>query len=160
MTDYSRLQVLRNQIDCLNRLEVETERIRQELQAALAPFMGKKIYKFTGDTFTAAARTAADKVNCPEGIRLWFTFSISSIYCSLQASYRTSDVSVGYCEKQFFVAAFDSQTGIMNDETRSTEKPRIYELDDVLETRQAISELESQLSSLKSSISAINFRYC
>lgn len=156
MTRFSRLQILQNQIDCRNRLNAEVEKFRVQLNEVFKQFIGKKIYKFTGNSLCAAVSKLVAPIEeeaRAAGFSCWFEITYSSIYFNLQSRYDTSTESVDYCKSEFFVAAFDRGTGLMTEETRSLTKLRCdYTLEEITTTRDKIAELEKQISSLKSSI--------
>jgi hypothetical protein len=162
---FSRLQILQNQVDCRNRLNAESEKFRAQLQEVFSRFVGKKIYKFTGGSLSASVLKAVEPIMEEargKGFHCWFeSFPFGPVYFSVQSSYRTSDVSVNYCKAQFFVACFDRDTGLMTEETREFIKHRCdYTLEEITAARNKISELEEQISSLRSSIAEFSFDYC
>ncbi len=156
ITQFSRLQILQNQVDCRNRLNAESEKFRLQLQEIFSQFVGKKIYKFTDRSLCAAAKKAVgpveEEARC-RGFHCWPEVLFSSVYFNVQGSYRTSEVSVNYCKSEFFVAGFDRNTGLMTEETREFVERRCdYTVEEIMATRERIAELEKQISSLKSSI--------
>jgi len=157
ITQFSRLQILQNQVDCRNRLNAESEKLRLQLQEVFSQFVGKKIYKFTDKSLGSTVRKAAEPVEEEarrKGFHCWFEVSsFGSVYFNVQDTYRTSDVSVNYCKVEFFVACFDRSTGLMTEESREFVERRCdYTAEEVTATREKIAELEKQISFLKSSI--------
>jgi hypothetical protein len=156
MTQFSRLQILQNQVDCRNRLNAESEKLRLQLQEVFSQFAGKKIYRFTDKSLCAAAKKAVEPVEEEargKGFHCWFEVSFSSVYFNLKDKYQTSSESVSYCKSEFFVAAFDRNTGLMTEEIREFISRRCnYTAEEITATREKIAELEKQISSLKSSI--------
>jgi hypothetical protein len=157
VAQFSRLQILQNQVDCRNRLNAEAEKFRLQLQEVFSQFIGKKIYKFTdkslGSTVRKAVEPVEEEARC-KGFHCWFdVFPYGSVYFNIKDTYRTSDVSVNYCKAEFFVAGFNRETGLMIEETREFIKRRCdYTAEEITTTREKIAELEKQISFLKSSI--------
>jgi len=164
ITQFSRLQILQNQVDCRNRLNAESEKFRLQLQEIFSQFVGKKIYKFTykslgstGKSLRSTVRKAVEPVEEEarrKGFHCWFEVSpYGSVYFNVKDSYRISDESVNYCKSEFFVAGFNRETGLMIEETREFIKRRCdYTAEEVTATREKIAEPEKQISFLKSSI--------
>ena len=157
MTNFSRLQILQNQVDCRNRLNAEAEKFRAQLQEVFSQFIGKKIYKFTDSSLSASVRKAVEPIERKaeaEGFHCWFQVSsFGSVYFHVKDSYRASEESVNYCKAEFFVAGFDRNTGLMTEESRKFIKRRCdYTVEEITAARDKIAELEKQISSLKSSI--------
>jgi hypothetical protein len=157
VAQFSRLQILQNQVDCRNRLNAEAEKFRLQLQEVFSRFVGKKIYKFTGGSLSASVLKAVELIMEEvrgRGFHCWFEVSsFGSVYFNVQDTYRTSDVSVNYCKVEFFVACFDRSTGLMTEESREFIKRRCdYTAEEITTTREKIAELEKQISSLRSSI--------
>ena len=156
MTNFSRLQILQNQVDCRNRVNAEAEKFRAQLQEVFSRFIGKKIYKFTGSPLSASVRKAVEPIERKveaEGFHCWFEVYLGSVYFNIRDRYQTSSVSVDYCKAEFFVASFDRDTGLRTEESREFTKRRCdYTLEEITSARNKIAELEKQISSLKSSI--------
>jgi hypothetical protein len=157
ITQFSRLQILQNQVDCRNRLNAESEKFRLQLHEIFKQFIGKKIYKFTDKSLGSTVRKAVEPVEEEarrKGFHCWFEVSpYGSVYFSIKDSFRTSEESVNYCKSVLFVAAFDRETGLMTEETREFIKRRCdYTVEEITAARNEIAELEKQISSLKSSI--------
>ncbi len=157
MAQFSRLQILQNQVDCRNRLNAEAEKFRLQLQEVFSQFIGKKIYKFTDSSLSASVRKAVEPIERKvkaEGFHCWFEVSsFGSVYFNVKDSYRTSGESVNYCKAQFFVAGFDRNTGLMTEESREFIKRRCdYTVEEITAARDRIAELEKQISSLSMSI--------
>ncbi|MGA1712735.1 MAG: hypothetical protein ACO4CS_15735 [bacterium] len=156
MANFSRLQILQNQVDCRNRLNAEAEKFRAQLQEVFSQFIGKKIYKFTDSSLSASVRKAVEPIERKaeaEGFHCWFEVLLGSVYFNVKYRYQTSSESVNYCKAEFFVAGFDRNTGLMTEESREFIKRRCdYTVEEITAARDKIAELEKQISSLKSSI--------
>jgi hypothetical protein len=161
VAQFSRLQILQNQVVCRNRLNAEAEKFRLQLQEVFSQFIGKRIYKLTDGSLSASVRKAVEPIERKveaEGFRCWFEVSFGSVYFNVKDSYRTSEESVNYCKAEFFVAGFNRETGLMTEETREFIKYRCdYTLEEITAARNKIAELEKQISSLKSSIAEFSF---
>jgi hypothetical protein len=157
VAQFSRLQILQNQVDCRNRLNAEAEKFRLQLQEVFSQFIGKKIYKFTDSSLSASVRKAVEPIERKvkaEGFHCWFEVScFGSVYFNIKDRYRTSDESFDCCKAEFFVAGFDRNTGLMIEETREFIERRCdYTLEEITSARNEIAELEKRISSLRSSI--------
>jgi hypothetical protein len=153
MTD---LDVLQNQINCRNMVNSQSEKVRAELDKVFSEFLGKKIVKFSpGKSLSAAVEKKIKYIsdglhNC--GFTFYFSVSISSVYANVKRSYKTSEMSCGYCSNDFFVASFDAH-GVMKPEARNFCKMRDdYTVQEILDARENIKRLESELAAAKFAI--------
>lgn len=161
MTD---LEILTNQVNCRNLVNAQSEKLSKHLQEYFADKAGKKIIKFTPSLqFTKAIKSDLDKITAlleeNTGFRIWFEIGYSSVWCVVQRSYKTSEQSVNYCKREFFAATYNKESGVMNEENYEIGEFRSdYTVEEVLEARQKIKDLESQLGDIRSQIREFNAR--
>ncbi len=151
-------EILHNQVNCRNMVNSQSEKVRAELNEIFAEFIGKKIVKFTPYKSLSAAVTKKIQhvydglESC--GYHFYFEVGYSSVYASVKARYKVSETSCGYCKQEFFVAGFDKDTGVMIEENRKFCKIRDdYTVQEILDARENIARLESELSVAKYAIS-------
>ena len=156
------LEVLTNQVNCRNAVNAQSEKLSKHLQEYFSDKAGKKIIKFTpSKQFAKSIKSDLDKITAlfeeNTGFRIWFEFGYSAVWCVIQRSYKTSEQSVNYCKREFFVATYNKESGVMNEENYEIGEFRSdYTVEEVLEARQKIRDLESQLGDIRSQIREVN----
>lgn len=160
MTD---LEILSNKVNCRNSVNAQSATLSKHLQEYFSDKVGKKIVKFTPyKQFTKAVKDDLDKITAlieeNTSFHIWFETGYSSVWCVVQRSYKVSDHAVNYCKREFHVACFNKESGLMNDDKREIGEFRSdYTVDEIVEARNKIKALECQLSEIRSQIREISY---
>ena len=157
------LEILTNQVNCRNSVNAQSATLSRHLQEYFNDKAGKKIVKFTPcKQIAKAVKDDLDKITAlieeNTGFRIWFETGYSAVWCVVQGSYKVSDCAVSYCRREFHVACFNKETGVMNDEKREIGEFRSdYTVEEIVEARRKIKALECQLGEIRSQIREISY---
>lgn len=160
MTD----SLLELKINTRNIVNAKANYVRKYMQDMLRDqFMNKKIVKFTPyKSFTAQVSKQLDELQqrlSEQKFRLVFNFSMYRICATIDMTYRDSDVSVAYVKQEFYVATIDDKTGVLTEIADCDDFRSDYTVQEIINKRTKIAELDRQLSALKSEMNRFEKGY-
>ena len=142
-------------IDARNALNKTADWLEPELQAAMADFLGKKVWRISGyGGLAAAVSKRIDAVQLPDGYRLIITSPVRWITAELTYRYDRGDGTVNYIKEDFVIARRDDD-GVMVETDKLTYqggRPQ-FTLSQVKSANDRAADLEDQARKLRSSVS-------
>ena len=145
-------------IDARNALNATADLLEPELQATMADYLGKKVWKISGyGGMTAAVAKRINAIELPDTYRLIITSHVSWITAELTYRYDRGDGTVNYIKETFQIARRDDD-GVMT-ETDSPTYPAgrpQFTLAQVETTNKRAFELEQQARDLRRSVAYFN----
>lgn len=153
--DYTQEKNLERHVSTRNAVNTMANELRLHFREVLTPYLNKKVLKFSPyKTWTVKVKNDLQQIEQwmqDQKFRICYEFSLSRIWVDLDKTYQNSEHSVDYVKQQFTICIIDSDIltslDINHDKFRTD-----YTVEEIVETRQKIRELESQVSNLKSSI--------
>jgi hypothetical protein len=156
-SNYTEEKNLARHVSTRNQVNVMANELRIHFQKVLLSYVDKKVVKVTPyKSWIKGIDQEMQKLQDwmkDQGFRLYFTFSYSCIFATLDKAYNISEHSVNYVKKEFTVALIKDHV-ILEDCSRFIDdKFRVdYTVEEVVETRKKISDLNKQVHELESII--------
>lgn len=158
-TVFTKEKILTDRVNTRNQVNIMSNELRLHFKEVLAPFIGKKVVKVTPyATWTVAVKKELQKIEewmKEQEFRLSYTFTDYSIHVDLDKSFKVSDCGVDYVKQSFKICELTG-TVVLESLDINHEKFRTdYTVDEIMQKRDKIRRLESELSALKFSICEI-----
>jgi hypothetical protein len=153
--DYTPEKNLARRVATRNAVNTMANELRIHFQEVLTPYINKKVIKFSPcKTWTVKVENDLQQIEqwmWDQKFRICYDFSLTRVWVNLDKTFQVAECGCEYVKQQFTICEVDSDILTMC-EIKHNKFRTDYTVEELIETRNKIRELESQVSQLKSTI--------
>jgi hypothetical protein len=139
-------------ITARNRVNAEANRLADQIQLLLMPWVGRKVYKTTGGGgWVASLKTTMYGLQRPAGFRLSYEVGVYALWAHLDLF----SLNTGYVKRSFWIGDIGGGGVLTTLRSEPLNARTDYSLDKAQATERRIQDLELELASLRGDLAEL-----